>query len=101
MRFHIKGVAEACSALFFTAAILSPASVFAEEVDPMAACDAKYESCTDKCNNQENVEAECYTACDDNYQRCLDIANGYAPEPAPAEKKPKKAAASSEAVTEQ
>lgn len=90
MKFHKKGAAKTCAALMFTVAILLTADVHAEAVDPMAACDATYEDCTDKCNHQENVEAACYTACDDSYQRCLDIANGYAPEPVHVENKLKK-----------
>lgn len=63
----------------------------AEETDPMAVCDNHYASCTEKCDGQENVSADCYTACDNSYQKCLDVANGYAPEPEETPKPPKEA----------
>lgn len=55
-------------------------AAFADDGDPMAACDDTYGQCTQKCDAMENAPADCYSNCDDAYQRCLDIANGYTPQ---------------------
>lgn len=51
------------------------AGLLADAIDPMDACDQTNDSCIQRCDGMENVDASCFDGCEKQYLQCLDHAS--------------------------